>query len=306
MNGELIMLNRLLNVSLYLGGAPIYWFYRKFTHKDLSDNSHYIQVLGINILVCFSFMIFLVVFCLHTIIIRCFRSLAFKIPLEISFYILGVLLTICFVVSIEGIVAALFGYNPKLKVLSSFIKNNFRRRLSTIITLIHQLIIITLIIVIFHSSYIVNDEKVEADVYMLYYDMGYIPRWVFTLGFYPESIAARKSLGVDSVVVAPFTKSILDKALSNGKLVYIATHGAEGFMVLQDGEFLWPSDIQTYRIGDDLQYVYLSACDSGALHSEWQDAFGPIDIKTFDRLSTVVEHVKWLIIDGPKIINSLE
>lgn len=300
------MLNRLLNVSLYLGGAPIYWLFGKVTHKNLSVKTHYIQVLGINILVCCSFIIFLISFCAHTIIIRFFRSLALNIPLEISFYILGVLLIICLAVSLEGIVASLLGYNPKSKVISSFINNNFRRRLSIAIALIHQLIIITVIILAFHSSYIVGDEEEEADVYMLYDDMGYIPRWVFTLGFYPESVVARKSLGDDSVVVVPFTKNTLNEALSNGKLVYIASHGAEGFMVLQDGELLWPSDIHTNLVGDDLQYVYLSGCDTGALHNEWQDAFGPVDIKTFDRLSTVVEHIKWLLIDGPKIINSLE
>lgn len=300
------MENRLLNVSLYFGGVPIYWLYGKIVHKDLSDNTHYIQVLGINILVCCSFVIFLICFSIHSLIIRFFRSFALKIPLEISFYIFGVLLLICLAIGIEGIIAALFGYSPKLKVFSSYTTNRFRRRLSITITAIHQLIIIVVIIMAMHSNFIVGDEKQEANIYMLYDDMGYIPRWVFTLGFYPEALAAKKSLGINRVVVAPLTRDLLDEALSKGKLIFIASHGAEGFIMLQEGVVFWPNNIDTNRISIDLQYVYLAGCDTGLLHNEWQEVLGPVEIKTFDRLSTVIEHVKWLLIDGPKIIHSLE
>jgi len=300
------MPNRLLNISLYLGGAPIYWLYGKMTQKDVWHNAHYTQVLGINILMCLGFIIFLMSFFAHTLIIRFYRALAVKLPLELSFYILGGLLLIGLAVSLEGIIAALLGYKPKLSIIASVINSNGRKRFSAAITLGHLLAIITVIIMIFHSSFLVRYEKNEADIYMLYDDMGYIPRWVFALGFYPESLAAKKSLEIDDVVVAPFTKDTLDTALRHGKLIYIAAHGADGFMVFQNGEFLWPSDIHTDLIGDDLQYVYLSACDSGKLHHEWQDVFGSAKIKTFERLSTVAEHMKWLWLDGPRIIGDLK
>jgi len=300
------MPNKLLNISLYLGGAPFYWLYGKITHKNGYDNKHYTQVLGINILICFSFIIFLISFFAHTLVIRFFRNLATKLPLELSFYILGGLLIVCLAVSLEGVIAALIGYKPKLIVIASIIKTDARKRFSIAVTLIHLLTMITVMTIAFHSSYLVSNENNEADVYMFYDDMGYIPRWVFALGFYPESLAAKKSLGMGEVVVVPFTKDTLDKALNHGKLIYIAAHGAEDFMVLQDGQFLWPSDIHTDLISDNLQYVYLSACDSSKLHHEWQEAFGSAEIKTFGRLSTVAEHVKWLWFDGPKIIDALK
>jgi len=298
--------NRLLDISLYLGGGPVYWLYGKRVHRDLEDNSHYRQVLGINILLSVSTIIFLICFILQSIIIRFFRSIASKMPLEISFYIWGVLLVVILIIGIEGIIAALFGHDPKLKIYSYVEDNHFRKKQSTTVMIIHQLIIIAVIILAIHSNFIASDETHKADIYMLYDDMGYIPRWVFTLGFYPESLSANKSLGPDSVVVAPLTPNTLSEALSTSKLIFIASHGAEGYIVLSDGEVFWPNNIDTNKIGADLQYVYLAGCDTGLLHDEWKASLGNTEIKTFNRLSTVAEHMKWLLIDGPKIIRALE
>lgn len=108
------------------------------------------------------------------------------------------------------------------------------------------------------------------------------------------------------LLLVPLTKDTLNYALSNGRLVYIASHGAKGCVQIQGDELLWPQDIEGTQISSSLQYVYLSGCDTGLLHDEWEVAFKPAYVKTFDRLSTTIEHIYWLIIEGPKVVNSLE
>ena len=61
----------------------------------------------------------------------------------------------------------------------------------------------------------------------------------------------------------------------------------------------------SYNISASLQYVYLSGCDTGLKRAEWENALSPAYVKTFDRLSTTFEHIYWLVIKGPTVINSL-
>jgi hypothetical protein len=51
--------------------------------------------------------------------------------------------------------------------------------------------------------------------------------------------------------------------------------------------------------GSDLQFVYLSECNSGKKAPEWEKVFAPAEVVTFDRLSGAMEHLWWLWFDAP-------
>jgi len=52
--------------------------------------------------------------------------------------------------------------------------------------------------------------------------------------------------------------------------------------------------------GKDLQFVYLSQCYGGRKSAEWQQALAPAEIVTFDRLSTDLEALWWLLVEAPQ------
>ncbi|PKM58463.1 MAG: hypothetical protein CVU98_00815 [Firmicutes bacterium HGW-Firmicutes-3] len=294
------MYGKLLNMSYYIGFIPVYWLVDAILHKKRKKSHHYLQALAINFLLFSSFLIFLICFGIHTFIIYFHRNLALTIPIELSFYIWGCLLLICLIIWLEGIVSAIIGRAPRISLFSSLTRTRFL----TVITALHHLFVILIIIVAIHSSSIAQTEVEEAEIFLLYDDMGYIPRWVFTLGFYCDSIVAVNRWGDHSVAIVPLNKNTIDYALEKGRFIFVSSHGVNGYILLQDNIFYGPEDIEN-SISTRLQYVYLSGCDTGLKQEEWENALSPAYVKTFDRLSTTLEHFYWLIIKGPKVIDSL-
>ncbi len=93
-------------------------------------------------------------------------------------------------------------------------------------------------------------------------------------------------------------------AQENGRFIFVSSHGEEGYIILQDNILYGPDNVEN-NISENLQYVYLSGCDTGLKREEWENALSPAYVKTFDRLSTTFEHIYWLIFEGPKVINFL-
>lgn len=300
------MQEKFLNISFYLGSIPFFWLYNNINNKDYPRGYHYLQVIALNLYFFYSFIVFAICFAIHNVIFYFNRSLALVIPLELSFYIFGILVLICLVIWFESIIAAIIGYAPKIPLYLRMTSKITHIRCSIFLIVIRHILVIVMIIMIIHSSQIAELEVKDAEIYMLYDDMGYIPREVFAFGFYLESLVAINRWGENSVAVAPLTKDTLNYALSNGRFVYIASHGANGYIQIQGGDLLCPQDIEGTQISSTLQYVYLSGCDTGLLHNEWVESLKPAYVKTFDRLSTAIEHIYWLIIEGPKVIDSLE
>lgn len=289
-----------------MGSIPFHWLYNTIHQRDYRREFHYLQAIALNLLFYYSLIVFATCFIIHNLLFYFNHNLAIIIPMELSFYILGTLLFIYFFLWLEGIIAALIGYVPKIPLYLLVISKNARVGCSIFLITIRHILVILMISLIIHSSQITQLEVEKAEIYMLYDDMGYIPREVFTSGFYLESLAARNRWGENSVVIAPLTKETLNYAVSNGHLVYIASHGANGCIQLQSSKLFWPHNLEGAHISSTLQYVYLSGCETGLLHDEWENALMPAHVKTFDRLSATMEHIYWLIVEGPKVINSLK
>jgi hypothetical protein len=182
-----------------------------------------------------------------------------------------------------------------------------------------------------HASSLTRQSDEPAPVYLLYDDMGFYPRWVFNLGVYRIARAATERWGPGSVVVAPLDEHHLRLALRYGRLVFLACHGQDGYIVTrrlwigppppsgpgqeparhclyvahceaQDPEQTWT----VVPAGDSLELVYNSACDCGVKADQWEEALAPAEVRTFNRLSTVAEQIIWLWDAGPERVREME
>jgi hypothetical protein len=60
------------------------------------------------------------------------------------------------------------------------------------------------------------------------------------------------------------------------------------------------------EVGEDLRFVYNSSCDGGRKAEAWGRALAPAEVRTFDRLSAVAEHVLWLWSEAPRRVREME
>jgi hypothetical protein len=182
-----------------------------------------------------------------------------------------------------------------------------------------------------HASSLTRQDDEPAQVYLLYDDMDLVPRWVFNLGFYRISLAATERWGNGSVVVAPLDEHHLRLVLEHGKFVFLACHGRDGDIVtprftvgpprILMGDWDLPDKVgflfvhethdgEAKRValptGQSLRLVYNAGCDCGSKAPLWEAALAPAEVKTFDRLSTVAEHIVWLWVDGPERVRAME
>jgi hypothetical protein len=297
----------ILKVGNYLGLAPLVWFLYGAKKEEKEIVQHSKQALALSLLFLCCLVIFLLCFILHQIILFASRDFFQLLPLEISFYILGVFLFLWLTLWLSGIISALRNNRLSAIPLVSWITGkNGLLWFAALWTIFFQVSVTATLAGAIHSTKIVQSARPQAEVYVLYDDMGYIPEWVFSLGFYRVSLTSFEKWGEGSVKMVPLTVANLNQALQSGRFVYVASHGAEGRIYLDNNTSLGPEGIKQEHVGAELQYVYLSGCDTGYLHTDWEKAFGAAEVKTFARLSSTSEHIIWLLIDGPKIISELQ
>jgi hypothetical protein len=140
-----------------------------------------------------------------------------------------------------------------------------------------------------------------AQLYILYDDTQ-APRWVMALVSSPTILAAERSWGRGSTIVAPITLRSLAEALAQGRFVYVAVHGDHGPLLYREGE-ITPQDVaRGMPVGKDLRLVYLSACYSGNMAAEWEAALTPARVVSYPRFSAHLEHAFFLWVQAPRII----
>jgi hypothetical protein len=229
-----------------------------------------------------------------------------------------------------GLLLALFGSRRTLPLIKSIARRPLllRSAIAGNTSLLAATALTTALAL--HTSSLTRDDDEPAAAYLLYDDMGVVPRWVMNLGFYRVSLAAQARWGPGSVVVAPLDEHHLRLALRHGRFVFLACHGQAGEITTQ-GLRITPSPLaevgatamrglcvandkgddrygqwRFLEAGQDLRFVYNSACDSGSKAGEWEQALAPAEVRTFGRLSAVVEHLLWLWSDGPNRVREME
>lgn len=155
-----------------------------------------------------------------------------------------------------------------------------------------------------HARSLVRSDTEPAKAYFLYHDDGTFPRLVFALGFYRMARAAQAHWGDGSTQLLPLTEATVGRAIGQGAFVFIGSHGVKSGLILDQG-FLRPQDVAAMRHSEDLSLVYLAGCDSGAARAGWEEAFAPAEVVTFERLTSVLEHIWWLWFEGPRRIAGL-
>ncbi len=155
-----------------------------------------------------------------------------------------------------------------------------------------------------HAKSLTREGGTPAKAYMLYDDMGFVPHWIFDLGFYPIALQSTAKWGRDSVVVEPLTRKGLAKAFASGTFVFVLSHGTEEGLYTSKLR-IRPANAAPRGANEDLQFVYITGCDSGALAREWERTLAPAKVVTFDRLSAWLEHIWWLLFRGAGVVRSM-
>jgi hypothetical protein len=229
-----------------------------------------------------------------------------------------------------GFLLALFGSRRTLPLIRRLARRPFLLRLAFAgnTSLLAAAALTTALAL--HASSLTRDDDEPAAVYLLYDGMGVVPRWVMNLGFYRVSLAAQARWGPGSVVVAPLDEHHLRLALRHGRFVFLACHG-QGGEITTPGLRITPSPPaeagataarglclandegddrcgrwRLLEAGQNLRFVYNSACDGGSKAGEWEQALTPAEVRTFGRLSAVIEHLLWLWSDGPRHAREME
>lgn len=152
-----------------------------------------------------------------------------------------------------------------------------------------------------HADGKLRQDARPGKVYILYEDGHRFPRWLFDIGFYPIARAAEQRFGPGEAVMLRVTKDSLHRAAKEATFLFLGTHGMKQGILVPEG-FFRATDIAHDEVNPGLQYVYMSGCDQA---TDWEEAFAPAKVVTFDRLTTVVEHILWMWFDGPDVVRGL-
>lgn len=156
-----------------------------------------------------------------------------------------------------------------------------------------------------HAMSLVRQDARPGQVYMLYEDIDRFPRWMFALGLYPISRAATERWGRGSVVMLKLSREAIQRAVREGRFVFIGSHGRSTGLLLEDS-YVTPEQVRAMGPSPRLQFVYLTSCDSGTQRQAWEEAFAPAKVVTYDRLTAVLEHIWWLWHEGPKVVRTIQ
>jgi uncharacterized membrane protein len=244
--------------------------------------------------------------------------------------LVGIVLLAWFLAWLGGLVLALCGSVRPIPLIARLARRPRLLWLARVGNALAWLGILLTTAAALHASSLTREDDEPAAVYLLYDDMGVVPRWVFNLGCYRVSRAATARWGPGCVVVAPLDEHHLRLALRHGRMVILACHGVKGDIVtprlrIVPCLFAGPGNEETparlYMTSDEtpngvphwavlevrasLRFVYNSACDGGCKAALWERALAPAEVRTFDRLSTVAEHVVWLWFSAPEQVRAI-
>ena len=230
----------------------------------------------------------------------------------LGYLILAILLA-GFFIWFAYFISAFFGLKLRISLISKIAKNKRILGISYFINTALIILFCLLIFCTFRSNQMAQKIQKPAKVVMLYDDMGFVPHWIFPLGFYPIQRTAAQKWGEGHVSIEPISNESLKEAIQNATLVFLSVHGDYSF-----GEFAGlfhfadetrekfysygPKQIEEIGVGENLKFVYLAQCNGGALADEWRRVFAPAKVKTFDRISLYPEHIYWLWYKIPKIL----
>lgn len=292
---------RLLLLCLYMGIAPLFWGWSK-NQASARARVHYGQALALWALFGLFWVLFAGLVIFFSILMIHQRVWAESRAGEV--WILGFARKCLLVWVVFWLFSAwrcLRGSAIPVPFLGAVARRSLVRCLG--IGVVHFLFFGAIAIIpgAWYADAMVADTPEAGKVFVLYDDMGFIPRPLFSLATCRLSRASVKRWGKESLVLAPLNRENINLALMRGRLVFIGSHGVSEGLLLSDGYYS-PEDVPAQPVESDLGYVYLAGCDSGAQREAWEAALHPATVKTYDRLTPTLEHLWWLWTAGPRLI----
>ncbi len=295
---------RLAALSFYLGAAPFFWAART-RRKNAYLRHHFEQALAIFLLLFLLTALFaaLVLLLSYTMIHQ--RALYDQTHPEPHLLTFVRRLYLCWLVFwAYGIGLALFGSTRHMPIVAFIAsRRGLRGTAMAVFVVLYGAAALT-VPVAAHASLLIRTDERPGEVLLLYEDIGKFPRFLFALGFYNISRTANARWGDGSVVALRLTEEAIQRAVKEGRFVFIGSHGRAQGLLLKTG-YVSPEDVKAMGAKSQLQYVYLTSCDSGAQKEAWEDAFAPAEVITYDRYTAVVEHAWWLWFRAPATIRAL-
>ena len=296
--------NRALAAACYLGGLPFLW--RSIARRGDDFPRRHAGQAAITFLMLFAvFGAFSVSIAVLSYALIFHRDVYEGVHLERHLLTLVRRMTLCWMVFWAfGLALALLGSSREVLLVTRLAGNARLTALGVVLLAAVYLLAACAAPFAIHASSLTRSDAAPGDAYFIYEDLGKVPRWVFTLGFYRISLAAKERWGPGRVVALRLSEEAILRSRAEGRFVFLATHGkADG--LLCDGKFVTPEDVSAMPAGEDLAFVYLTGCDSGTQEQAWTGAFAPAKVVTYPRLTAIVEHAWWMWFEGPKIVRAL-
>jgi len=304
-----------LNILCYLGFAPEV-FILKEKNSKASNFPHIINGLFLNLLLAISVVFFIYIQIVEWLIfVEKEDTLSNNFIITLMDYASFIPFYLWVFFFATGLLLSILNISFAFPLLSQFFSNKFFNRLVIIFLIFMQTLAILTISITIRAVKITNSDPQHATVYMIYENALYIgqdtysvPKWIFSLGFYPIAEISNYRWGTGSASVQPLSQDSLETALKNGRFVFIASHGNYGLLSNPTSSkgYIEPADIIPLGKNKNLQFIYLAGCKSGDLKELWELVLSPAKVKTFDRFSWIPEHVLWLWFSGPKVVSLLQ
>lgn len=296
---------RAIALTYYLGAAPFAWL-RRGRQKNPFLAHHQRLSLAILLLLAFVSIQFLCSILAASYSLVNFRELYESYHFEGWLFWLSRKLYLCWIVFwLYGAGLALAGSMGSLPLAHYFEKRTAWLHATAGFALsLYTLAGAALLLAGYAQSYMRSDEK-PGQVYMVYEDLRFYPRWIFVLGFFPMARASQEIYGPGQAVLLRLSKENIARAVKEGRIVVLATHGGKKGILLDTRRYMPASEAETMGTNPNLAYVYLTSCDGGAQEEGWKRAFAPARVITFPRLSAIVEHIWWLWMDAPGVVREI-
>lgn len=192
----------------------------------------------------------------------------------------------------------LFGSTRPVPVINSLAGRSWLTNGTAVLCVMLLLLGAMLTAVSARGAFLLRHDETPGKVYMVYEDLGRVPHFVFSLGFYRLAKVSADVYGPGQAVDLKLTKASLRRALREAEFLFVGSHGKATGLIASPGWFR-PEDVTPGMVNPNLKYVYLTGCDSGAQADVWRKALAPAEVVTHNRLTTVLEHVWWLWVVGP-------